>query len=156
MAVKPIPDGYPQVTPYLSIGGAADAIDFYVKVFGATERFRMPGDTPDKVGHAELELPAGGLIMLSDEFPDMGSKSPKTIGGTPVTISLYVEDVDETFEKAVSAGATPIRPVENQFYGDRTGLFEDPWGHLWHVGSHVEDVSPEEMERRAAEAMGGG
>jgi PhnB protein len=152
--VKPIPDGYPQVTPYLCIDGAAAAIDFYKKVFGATERMRMGG--PDgKIGHAELQI-GSGLVMLADEYPDMEIRGPKHIGGTPVTISLYVENVDEVFDRAIEAGARSVRPIENQFYGDRTGQFEDPFGHRWHVSTHVEDVSPEEMEKRAAKAMSGG
>ncbi len=147
--LKPIPDGYPQVTPYLIVDGANEAIEFYSKVFGAQERMRMDG--PDgKVGHAELQL-GSGLIMLADPNPDMGIRDPKAIGGTPVTISLYVEDVDSVFGKAIEAGATASRPVEDQFYGDRSGQFEDPFGHKWSVASHVEDVPPEEMEKRAAE-----
>jgi PhnB protein len=154
--VKPIPDGYPQVTPYLCVDGAAAAIRFYGEVFGATERMRMgggPTDPDDKVGHAELQI-GDGLIMLSDEFPEMGARSPKSVGGTPVTLSVYVEDVDAVFDRAVAAGATVVRPVEDQFYGDRAGQFEDPFGHRWSVNTHVEDVSPEEMARRAAQ-MGG-
>jgi PhnB protein len=151
--VQPIPDGYPQVTPYLAVDGAADAIDFYTKVFGARERMRMPG--PDgKIGHAELEV-GDSVIMLADEFPDMGHRGPKAIGGTPVTISIYVEDVDAAFQRALEQGATEVRPVENQFYGDRTGQLEDPFGHRWSVATHVEDVPPDEMEKRAAEAMSG-
>jgi PhnB protein len=151
--VKPIPDNYPQVTPYLSIDGAAAAIDFYERVFGATERGRMPGPE-GSIGHAELEI-GNSLIMLSDPFPEMGVKGPKEIGGTPVTISIYVEDVDNVFKTALEAGATELRPVENQFYGDRTGQFEDPFGHRWSVASHVEDVPSDEMEKRAAAAMSG-
>jgi PhnB protein len=151
--VKPIPDGYPQVTPYLAVDGAADAIDFYTKVFGARERMRMPG--PDgKIGHAELEF-GDSLIMLADEFPDMGHRGPKAVGGTPVTISVYVEDVDAAFQRALEEGATEVRSVENQFYGDRTGQLEDPFGHRWSVATHVEDVPPDQMEKRAAEAMSG-
>ena len=149
--VKPIPDGYPQVTPYLSVNGAAAAIDFYTKVFGARERMRMPAPE-GRIGHAELEL-GDSLIMLSDAFPEMGVRSAKEIGGTPVTISLYVDDVDGVFDRALKEGATAVRPVENQFYGDRTGQLEDPFGHRWSVATHVEDVPPEEMEKRAAEAM---
>jgi len=146
--VKPIPDGYPQITPYLAVAGAGDAIDFYTKVFGARERMRMSG--PDgKIGHAELEI-GNSLIMLADEFPDMGHRGPKTVGGTPVTINVYVEDVDDVFERAVEAGAKELRPVENQFYGDRSGQFEDPFGHRWSVATHVEDVPADEMEKRAA------
>src|SRR5438093_2362851 len=117
--VKPIPGGYPQVTPYLIVDGADAAIGFYGKVLGATERMRMPAPG-GKVGHAELEI-GDSLIMLADEFPEMGVRSPKAIGGTPVTITVYVEDVDSVFERAVSAGATSLRAVENQFYGDRSG-----------------------------------
>ena len=152
--VKPIPDGYPRVMPYLSITGASDAIEFYGKVLGTTERMRMAG--PDgKIGHAELQL-GDSVIMLADEYPDMGIRSPKSIGGSPVTLTVYVEDVDAVFDKAIKAGATSLRPVEDQFYGDRTGQFEDPFGHRWNVGSRVEDVPPDEMGKRAAEAMGGG
>ncbi len=150
--VQPIPEGYPQVTPYLCVDGANAAIEFYATVFGATERVRMPGPN-GTVGHAELQL-GDSLIMLSDEYPEMGMRGPKTIGGTPVTISVYVEDVDGIFDKAVAAGATALRPVENQFYGDRTGQFEDPFGHRWSVATHVEDVPPDEMAKRAAQAMG--
>jgi len=151
--VKPIPDGYPQVTPYLHVDGAEAAIEFYGNVFGAKERMRMPGPA-GKVGHAELEI-GQSLVMLADPYPDMGVHSPKDIGGTPVTISVYVEDVDAVFDAAKAAGANVVRPVENQFYGDRTGQFEDPFGHRWSVATHVEDVPPDEMEKRAAEAMGG-
>jgi PhnB protein len=151
--VKPIPDGYPQVTPYLCVDGAKAAIEFYSNVLGARERMHMPG--PDgKIGHAELEL-GDSLIMLADEYPEMGIRGPKAVGGTPVTISIYVEDADAVFDAAVAAGATSLRPVENQFYGDRIGQFEDPFGHRWSVATRVEDVPPDEMEKRAAEAMSG-
>jgi PhnB protein len=149
--VKPIPDGYPQVIPYLAVEGGNDAIDFYTKVLGARERMRMPAPE-GKVGHAELEI-GDSVIMLADEFPDMGHRGPKALGGTPVTISVYVEDVDGVFERALQEGAKELRAVEDQFYGDRSGQFEDPFGHRWSVATHVEDVPPEEMERRAAEAM---
>ena len=152
-SVKPIPDGYPVVTPYLIVDGASAAIEFYSTVLGATERVRMPAPG-DKIGHAELQV-GNSLIMLADEFPEMGQQSPKTIGGSPVTLSVYVEDVDAVFGRAVSAGATSVRPVEDQFYGDRSGQFEDPFGHRWNVASHVEDVDPEEMGRRAAQMMSG-
>ena len=149
--VKPIPDDYPRVSAYLTVDGAAAAIEFYKSVLGATERGRMPG--PDgRIGHAELNI-GDGLIMLSGAFPDMGVRDPKDIGGTPVTLSVYVEDVDDVFARALAAGASEQRPVQNQFYGDRSGQFVDPWGHRWNVASRVEDVSPEEMQRRAA-AMG--
>ncbi|MCZ7537057.1 MAG: VOC family protein [Acidimicrobiia bacterium] len=152
--VQPIPDSYRTVTPYLYISGASDAIDFYVKVFGATERSRLAG-SDGKVGHAEIEI-GDSVIMLADEFPDMGASSPTTVGGTPVSLHVYVEDVDATVERAVSAGATLTRPVENRFYGDRSGQLRDPWGHEWSIATHVEDVSWEEMERRAAAEMSGG
>jgi PhnB protein len=151
--VKPIPDGYPRVSPYLVVDDAAGAIDFYTEVLGARERMRMGGGpgSPDKVGHAELEL-GDSLIMLADEFPEVGAVSPRTVGGSPVGISVYVEDVDAVFAKAVAAGAKTLREPEDQFYGDRLGQFEDPWGHRWSVATHVEDVPPEEMAKRAAAA----
>src|SRR6266540_3663391 len=133
--VKPIPDGYPQVTPYLAVDGAADAIDFYTKVFGARERMRM--DAPGgKVGHAELQF-GDSLVMLADEFPEMGNRSPRSVGGTPVTISVYVDDVDAAFDRALRAGAKELRPLENQFYGDRTAQIEDPFGHRWSISTHI-------------------
>jgi PhnB protein len=146
--VKPIPDGYPRVMPYLVVDGASAAIDFYKEVLGATERFRMDG--PDgKIGHAELEI-GDSVVMLADEFPEMGAKAPKAYGGSPVSMMVYVEDVDATFEVALKAGATTVRPVENMFYGDRMGTFVDPFGHSWSVGTHIEDVPPDEMAKRAA------
>lgn len=151
--VKPIPDGYPQVTPYLIVDGATDAIDFYGRVFGARERMRM--ETPGgRIGHAELEL-GDGLVMLADEAQEHGARAPRTVGGTPVLMSVYVEDVDAVFRSAIDAGARSVRDPENMFYGDRTGQFEDPFGHQWSVATHVEDVPPDEMEKRAAEVMGG-
>jgi PhnB protein len=150
MAVDPIPAGYPRVTPYLCCRGAADAIEFYIDVLGATERMRMPGDSPESIGHAELEI-GTGLVMLADEFPDHGFLSPHTVGGSPVTVHVYVADVDAVFARALELGATVARPVEDQFYGDRLGQFVDPWGHRWSVASHVEDVTEEEMARRMAE-----
>lgn len=151
--VNPIPEGYPRVSPYLCIDGASAAIDFYTSVLGATERMRMPGPG-GTIGHAELQL-GDSVIMLSDEYPEMGVRGPTAIGGTPVIISVYVEDVDAVFDAAVAAGARPLRPVTDQFYGDRSGQFEDPFGHRWSVASHVEDVPAEEMARRAAEASHG-
>ena len=151
--VKPIPDGYPRVIPYLSVEGASAAIDFYTRVFGARERMRLPA--PDgKIGHAELEI-GDSLIMLADVFPDMGGQTPQELGGTPVTVMVYLENVDAVFDRAIAAGATVEREVQDQFYGDRAGQFVDPFGHKWFVATHVEDVSPEDMERRAAAAMGG-
>jgi PhnB protein len=152
-AVKPVPDGYPEISPYLVVDGAGAAIEFYDKVLGATERMRLPG--PDgTIGHAELQL-GNSLIMVADEAPQLGLRGPRAIGGTPVTISVYVEDVDGVVERAVQAGATVLRPVEDQFYGDRSGQFEDPFGHRWSVATHVEDISPEEMGRRAADLADG-
>jgi PhnB protein len=146
--VKPIPDDYPQLMPYLIVDGASEAIDFYKAVFGADERMRMGG--PDgKVGHAELEI-GDAIVMLADANPGMGMQHPSAIGGTPVTLHLYVEDADTTFDRAVQAGAKPLRPMEDRFYGDRSGQFEDPYGHRWNVATHVEDVSEEEMQRRMA------
>lgn len=153
MAVKPIPDGYPQVMPYLSVDGASAAIDFYTMVFGATERMRM-GAPDGKVGHAELAI-GDSVIMLADYFPEVGNRSPQAIGGSPVMIMIYVEDVDAVFAKALEAGATEQRAVEDQFYGDRGGQFVDPFGHLWFVATHVEDVSDEEMARRSEQRATG-
>jgi PhnB protein len=153
-SVQPIPDGYPRVTPYLAVQGASDAIDFYRKVFGAEERMRM-AEPSGRIGHAELVI-GDSVVMLSDEYPDIGVVSPKTVGGTPVTLAVYVEDVDATVSTAVEAGAVVLRPVENQFYGDRSGQIEDPFGHRWNIQTHVEDVDPEEMAQRAAAAMASG
>jgi PhnB protein len=144
---KPIPEGYHSVTPYLIIKGAADAIEFYKKAFGATELFRM--DHEGKVGHAEIKI-GDSPIMLADENPEMGYKSPTTLGGTPVSIMIYVDDVDTIFKQALSAGGEQQKPLQDQFYGDRSGTLKDPFGHVWHVATHVEDVSPEEMEKRMA------
>jgi PhnB protein len=152
--VKPIPDGYPRLTPYLIVGEAAEAIDFYTSVLGATERLRM-GGPGGKVGHAELAL-GDSMIMLADEHPEIGAIGPKSVGGTPVSLHVYVEDVDAVFQRAIDAGAKVVNELEDKFYGDRSGGFEDPFGHHWNVASHVEDVSPEEMEKRAAQAAAGG
>jgi PhnB protein len=150
----PIPAGFPRVTPYLIVDGAATAIDFYTSVLGASERMRMPM-ADGRVGHAELAL-GDSVIMLADENPEMEIVGPRRVGGTPVTLHVYVEDSDATFERAVAAGARPLRPVEKRFYGDRSGQFEDPFGHHWDVSTHVEDVPPEEMAERAKEAMTSG
>jgi PhnB protein len=150
--VNPIPEGYPQVMPYLTVDGASAAIDFYTTVFGAKERLRMPAPE-GKVGHAELEI-GDSVVMLADAFADMGNQTPAALGGTPVTVMVYVADVDAVFDRALKAGATEERKVENQFYGDRAGQFVDPFGHKWFVATHVEDVTPEEVAKRAA-AMGG-
>jgi PhnB protein len=151
---QPIPEGYPRVTPYLIVDGASAAIDFYTSVLGATERMRM-SVPDDRVGHAELEI-GDSVIMLADESPEMDARSPRTVGGTPVSLHVYVEDADSTFERAIGAGATALQQVEDKFYGDRSGSFEDPFGHRWHVATHVEDVPPGEMEKRAAAAMSAG
>jgi PhnB protein len=146
--VKPIPDGHHAVTPYLSIKGAANAIEFYKKAFGAREVMRM-AQSDGRLGHAELQI-GDSRIMLADEFPDMNFRSPHSIGGTPVHLHLYVEDVDALVTQAVAAGAKVLRPVQDQFYGDRSGSLADPHGHVWHVATHKEDLSMEEIEKRAA------
>lgn len=146
--VKPIPEGYHSVTPYLVVDDAEGAIDFYTRAFGAKEKFRMP--MGDRIGHAEI-LIGDSHIMLADEFPDMGHRGPKALGGSPVSIMLYVEDVDSTFKQALDAGATEKRPLENQFWGDRMGTLTDPFGHVWSLATTVEEVSPEEMQRRMDE-----
>ena len=151
--VKPIPESYPRVTAYLAEDGAAEAISFYQAVFGGQERMRLPAPG-GKIGHAEIAI-GDSLLMLSDEAPEMGVRGPKAYGGSPVTLSVYVEDVDAAFDRALKLGAKALRPVATQFYGDRSGQFEDPFGHRWNVASHVEDVSPEEMARRAAELAKG-
>jgi len=144
-------EGYHSVTPYLIVDGAADAIEFYRRAFGASELMRMPA--PDgRVGHAELRI-GDSRIMLADEFPDMGARGPRAIGGSPVHLYLYVEDVDAVTSKALAAGAKELRPVKDQFYGDRSGTIEDPFGHVWHVSTHKEDVPSDELKRRAKEAM---
>jgi PhnB protein len=147
---KAIPDGYHNVTPYLIVNDAAAAIEFYKKAFGATELMRMPKPN-GKIGHAEIRI-GDSPIMLADEAPEMGARSPRTFGGSPVSIFLYVDDVDTTFARAVDGGAKVQRPLADQFYGDRTGGVEDPFGHVWYIATHVEDVSPEEMKKRAAAA----
>jgi PhnB protein len=149
--VQPIPDGYPRVMPYLIVDGGDAAIRFYTEVLGAKERMRM-GAPGGRVGHAELEF-GSSVVMLADEHPEMGARGPKSVGGSPVLIHLYVADVDAVFQAAVAAGATETRAVEDKFYGDRGGEFEDPFGHRWSLATHVEDVPPEEMDRRAAEMM---
>ena len=146
--VKPIPEGYHSVTPYLVVEDADAAIDFYTRAFGAKEKFRLP--MGDRIGHAELEI-GDSVIMLADEFPDMGHLGPKSRGGTTVSLLQYVEDVDSAFRKAIEAGAKETRPVENQFWGDRMGTLTDPFGHVWSLATTVEEVSPEEMQRRMAE-----
>ena len=151
MATKPIPEGYRTVTPYLIVKGAAEAIEFYKRAFGAKELLRM-ADPHGRVGHAEIKI-GDSVIMLADEHPAMGYRGPRSLGGSSVSILLYLEDVDAVFERALEAGAKAQRPVANQFYGDRTGTLEDPFGQVWTVATHVEDVPPEEMRRRAEAAM---
>lgn len=150
--VDPIPQGYEGVTPYLICKNAEAAIDFYSRAFGAKELFRIGG--PGMVGHAELKI-GNAIIMMADEFPDSGAVSPETVGGTPVHLMIYVEDVDAFTEKAVSEGLEVLRPVQDQFYGDRSGQFKDPFGHVWAFATHIEDLTPEEMNERAAAAYGG-
>ena len=146
--VKAIPEGFHSVTPYLSISGAAQAIEFYKKAFGAIELVRMPA--PDnKVGHAEIKI-GDSIIMMADEVPGMGNRSPQTLGGSPVGMLLYVEDADKVFHQAVAAGAKAERPLKDEFYGDRAGSVRDPFGHEWHIHTHIEDVTPEEMQKRMA------
>jgi PhnB protein len=151
MAANPIPEGYGTVTPYLYIRDAARAIEFYKQALGATELFRL-ADPSGKIGHAELQI-GNSRIMLADEHPAMNALGPQSLGGTSVSFLIYVEDVDTSFKQAVAAGATEKRPVTDQFYGDRSGTFEDAFGHYWTIATHMEDVSPDEIERRFKEAM---
>ena len=144
--VKPIPDGYRAVTPYLIVDGGAKAIDFYKRAFGATELLRM-AHPKHGVAHAEIKI-GDSIIMLADENPNAGYVGPRSLGGSTVSIVLHVADVDATFERAVQAGARAQRPVANQFYGDRSGMLEDPFGHFWTISTHVEDIDPEELKRR--------
>ena len=143
--VKPIPDGYHSITPYLVVDDAQAAIDFYTRAFGAKEKFRLP--MGDRIGHAELEI-GDSVVMLADEFPEQGHLSPKSRGGTTVSLLHYVEDVDSAFKKAIDAGASETRPLENQFWGDRMGTLADPFGHMWSLATTVEEVSPQEMQQR--------
>ena len=151
-AVKAIPDGYHSVTPYLCIKGAAAAIDFYKKAFGAVELFRM-AQPNGQIGHAEIKI-GDSPIMLSDECPEANAISPNPLGGSSVSILIYVEKVDDVFKAAIDAGATETSAVQDKFYGDRMGSLKDPFGHIWHIGTHIEDVSPEEMENRVSAAHG--
>lgn len=152
--VNPIPDGYHSVTPYMVVDGGARAINFYKQAFGATELFRMEG--PDgRIAHAEIKI-GDSHVMLGDECSETGARGPQSLGGSPVSLMLYVEDVDATVSRAVEAGAELTRPVADQFYGDRTGGVKDPFGHAWYIATHVEDVPAEELKKRAAAAHGGG
>lgn len=153
MKTKFIPDGYHTATPYLIVNGAARAIEFYQKAFGATEvvRINAPGG---KLGHAEIKI-GDSHIMLADEFPEWDARGPESIGGTPITLMLYVPNVDAVVARAVSCGATILRPVKDQFYGDRSGTLHDPFGHKWTIATHIEDVAGEELMRRAAAMFSG-
>ena len=152
--VQAIPKGYERVTAYLIISGAARALDYYKKAFGATELMRFPGEGGG-IGHAEIKI-GDGVVMLADEAPDMGYRSPESLGGTPVSMMFYVPDVDAVFAKAIAAGGKVKQAVKDQFYGDRSGTLTDPFGHVWTIATHVEDVSPEEMQKRMAALMSGG
>lgn len=147
--VKSIPEGYHTLTPYLHVRGAAQAIDFYKKAFNAQELFRLPGPDGKTIGHAEIKI-GDSIIMLADEMPDWGILSPESLKGTPVSFMLYVEDVDPAFQRALDAGAKVVRPLEDKFYGDRSGTVADPYGHQWSLATHKEDVSPEEINKRMA------
>ena len=151
MPVSPIPEGYHSVTPYLILKNAAAAIEFYKKAFGAVELFRMeaPGG---KIGHAEIKI-GDSPVMLADEYPDMGFRGPESLGGTSVNLMIYVDDVDKIYPEAIAAGGKEMRPLRNQFYGDRSGTLTDPFGHVWTISTHVEDVSEEELAKRAEAAM---
>jgi len=151
MAVKPIPDGYHSITPYLIVDDAARALEFYKKGLNAVELLRMPAPG-GKIGHAEIRI-GNSTVMLADESPAMGARSARTIGGSPITLMVYLEDVDARVAQAVAAGATVVRPIADQFYGDRTCCIEDPFGLQWYLATHVEDVPPDELEKRAAKAM---
>jgi PhnB protein len=148
---KAIPEGYHSVTPYLVIKGAADAIEFYKRAFGAAEIMRMASPN-GKIAHAEITI-GDSKVMLADEYPEMSYRSPQTIGGTGVSLMVYLENVDEVFKRAVAAGAKELQPIKDQFYGDRSGTLQDPFGHVWTLSTHVEDVPPEEMRRRAEQFM---
>jgi len=151
--VKPVPEGYHNITPYLFVRSAASAIDFYKNIFGATEIMRMPGSN-GKIMHAELRI-GDSIVMLADENPQTGMMSPQTVGGFSVGMHLYLENVDQVIQKAVESGAKLLRPIKNQFYGDRSGSVLDPFGHMWSIATHVEDVSPEEMRKRMMTAAMG-
>jgi PhnB protein len=149
---KPIPQGYHTVTPYLTVKGAAQAIDFYKRAFGAQEVERMPGPDGTSVMHAELKI-GDSIVMLSDEFPQMGTRSPQTLGGSTVSLFLYVPDVDAAFKRAVDAGAKATMPPADMFWGDRFGKVADPFGHAWGLATHTEDLSPDEIRRRGQAEM---
>jgi PhnB protein len=148
MAVAPIPPGYHTVTPYMIVQDAAGALEFYKKALGATELMRFPGPG-GRIMHAEIKI-GDSHVMLADEHPEMGARSPQSFGGSPISLHLYVEDVDRLFAQAIAASGKVLRPVQDQFYGDRSGMFTDPFGYTWNISTHKEDVSSEEMQRRAA------
>jgi PhnB protein len=151
MATQSVPDGYHSVTPYLIVKGAADAIEFYKRAFGASELMRMP--SPDgRIAHAEIKI-GDSTIMLADEHPEMGYRSPQSLGGAGVSMMVYVERVDEVFKSSVANGAKELQPVKDQFYGDRSGTLRDPFGHTWTIATHVEDIAPDEMRKRAEQFM---
>jgi len=154
MAVKPIPDGYHSVTPYLILHDATAALEFYKKAFGAVELLRMPAPG-GRIGHAEIKI-GDSPVMLADENLDINARSARTIGGSPISLMVYVPNVDAIVAQAVAAGGKLVRPVADQFYGDRTGGVDDPFGFHWYIATHVEDVPPDKLEKRAAKAMGGG
>jgi PhnB protein len=151
--VKPIPDGYHSLTPYLVIDGAAAAMEYYKKAFGATELFRMEHE--GKIGHAEMKI-GDSPLMLADLCAEQGHKDPKTLGGSPVGLMIYVDDVDTIYPQAIAAGGTEVKPLQDQFYGDRSGTLTDPFGHVWTVATHKEDVTPEEIDKRLAAMAAGG
>lgn len=155
MSVQPIPDGFHSVTPYLIVKKAADAIEFYKQALGAEERMRLTGPDGVSVMHAELTI-GDSVVMLADENPDMGFLGPESLGGTATGLCIYLEDVDSAFQRALEAGGTELRPLVDQFYGDRSGTFQDPYGHWWTLATHTEDLTPEEIDRRFQEMMQGG
>jgi PhnB protein len=150
MAVQPTPAGYHSVTPYIIVDNAAKALEFYQKALNAKELLRLPVTGSNKIGHAEIKI-GDSQLMLSDESPEMDARSPKTLGGTPASFMIYVADVDKAFDQAIRAGAKAVQPVQNQFWGDRTGTVVDPFGHKWTLGTHVEDVPPKELQKRMDE-----
>lgn len=153
MPVKPIPDGYHSITPYLIMADAAGAIEFYKKAFGATEKLRLdgPGGT---IMHAEIQI-GDSVVMMSNEHPDMGFKGPHSYGGTPVSLLIYTEDCDQMFAQAIAAGAKEMKPLQDQFYGDRSGTVTDPYGHVWSIATHKEDLTQEQIDERFAKMMKG-
>ena len=153
MSVKPIPEGFNSITPHLVVKGASEAIEFYKNAFGAVEMVRLPGPDGNSIMHSSLKI-GDSVVMLVDEFPDMGCMSPSSTNGTPVTVHLYVEDVDSVFAKAIESGAKETMPLENTFWGDRYGKLEDPFGHSWSLATHIEDLTPEQIMENAAKVFG--